>query len=382
MDFYFPLSGEIKPLQFPGILFQIYKKSVAGILTVSADTVEKSVLIQNGRVVFATSSSREDSLGSYLMKQKIITKEKAKQADGYMEKKGVRFGRALVELGYIDYRGLWTGITGQLRGILISLFDTEGATFDLDTESVATEENITLDVDIPTLILQGMREYVNEETLFNRLKTVQHVYPFKSEFPSILDLEAHEKHVLDLVKRESSLKKIIASSELLKFDTLRILHTFLIMEMISTEKVEFTVTGGRGKRVGVDPHRDVTPLEGDIAPVTSFFSFEDALKHFNMKYELVYRVLSKEIGPIALSILAKAVQDIAEKLPFFLKKVSLKAEGGLEEAPILKSVWYYDFEQYCGEFVKGLEEILYAEVYAVKKHLGVEYEQQVLKWIN
>ena len=60
MDFYFPLSGEIKPLQFPGILFQIYKKSVAGILTVSADTVEKSVLIQNGRVVFATSSSRED----------------------------------------------------------------------------------------------------------------------------------------------------------------------------------------------------------------------------------------------------------------------------------------------------------------------------------
>lgn len=360
----------------------MYKKSVSGTLIVKTDSVEKKLLIQNRRVVFASSSSRDDSLGSHFLREKVITKEKAKRAGEYMEKKKVRFGRALVELGYVDYQGLWTGISRQLRGVVYSLFEMDGAAFDLNTESVQSGENITLGEDIPTLIWMGMRGIGDEKTLFSRLKTVQNVYPFKSEFPSILPLEAHEQHILALVKRESSIKEILGMSELLKFDTLRIIYSLLILEMISTDKVEFTLTGGRGRRVGGDSHRDVTPLEGDIAPVTSFFSFEDALKHFNMKFELVYRVLSKEIGPIALSILANAVQDISEKLPFFLKKVNLKTGGALEEKPILKSVWYYDFEQYCGEFVKGLEEILYAEIYAVKKHLGVEYEQQVLKWIN
>ena len=45
-------------------------------------------------------------------------------------------------------------------------------------------------------------------------------------------------------------------------------------------------------------------------------------------------------------------------------------------------MWYHDFDEHIGEFLRGLEEILYTEIYAVKKHLGVEYEQQVLKWIS
>ena len=90
----------------------------------------------------------------------------------------------------------------------------------------------------------------------------------------------------------------------------------------------------------------------------------------------------KEIGPISLSLLLKAVEDIMENLPSYFRKIQLNPDGTINEELILKSVWYHDFDEYIGEFLRGLEEILYTEIYAVKKHLGVEYEQQVLKWIN
>ena len=70
-----------------------------------------------------------------------------------------------------------------------------------------------------------------------------------------------------------------------------------------------------------------------------------------------------------------------ENLPGYFQKVQLNPNGGINEE-LLKSVWYQDFDSHAGGFLRGLEEILYAEIYMVKKHLGVEQEQQVLKWLN
>ena len=115
---------------------------------------------------------------------------------------------------------------------------------------------------------------------------------------------------------------------------------------------------------------------------SSFNSFEEALRYYNLKYEIIYKVMLKEIGPISLSLLLKAVEDIMENLPSYFQKIQLNPDGTINEELLLKSVWYHDFDQHIGDFLRGLEEILFTEIYAVKKHLGVDYEQQVLKWIN
>jgi hypothetical protein len=199
------------------------------------------------------------------------------------------------------------------------------------------------------------------------LKHITHLYPHKVDILAQLDLKPHETHVFELAKHNSEIATIIKNSELLEFDTLRFLYLFMILEVLSPENYDETVR--------LD--------EVDSAPIPSTFtSFEEALKYYNLKYELIYRILSKEIGPIALSILLKAIQGITETLPPYLKNIKLNSDGSLRKDLILKSVWYHDFETYSGEFLRGLEEILYAEIYAIKKHLGVEYEQQILRWIN
>ena len=154
----------------------------------------------------------------------------------------------------------------------------------------------------------------------------------------------------------------------MEFDTMKFLYLFLVLEILSTQK--------KAEKPQVLPEMET------YSRPSIFKSFEEALQYYNRKYEIIYKVMLKEIGPISLSILLKAIEDIMDNLPSYFQKVRLNPDGKVNQEPILKSVWYHDFNQHIGDFLKGLEEILYTEIYAVKKHLGVEYEQQVLKWMK
>ena len=93
-------------------------------------------------------------------------------------------------------------------------------------------------------------------------------------------------------------------------------------------------------------------------------------------------MLSKEIGPVAQAILFEAITAILESIPACFHNLEIASDGRIVEKSILKSIWYENFDEHSNEFLKGLEEILYAEIYAVKRHLGKEHEKMILQWIR
>ena len=379
MENVFSLSGEMKALDFPSILYGMYKKSISGTLELHHEARVSTIVVENRKIIFASSGSEDNTLGQYLIREKIIDEDTAKKASERMKKNKIRFGRALLELDFLGNDHFWKAIQTHLKCLVFSFFQLEDAEYRIKTEKNEFSENIVLNVDILSIIVEGMRDFKDEEVLYKKLENVNHLFPYNPDAARGLELKPYELHILQLVEKESRIKDILKMSELLKFDTLRILLMFLVLEIISSEKTELPVKrrfDPSGKK------KSGYSEEAGVISISTFVSFDEALEYFNLKYEMIYKILSKEIGPIALSILSKSIEDIVEKLPFFLKKVTLGTDGSIQKTPILKSVWYYDFEQYIGEFVKGLEEVLYAEIYAVKKHLGIEYEQQILKWFH
>ncbi len=115
---------------------------------------------------------------------------------------------------------------------------------------------------------------------------------------------------------------------------------------------------------------------------TTFTSFEETLQYYNARFEYIYRVLSKEIGPVAHSILFDAITAIMESIHPCFQNLEIRSDGRIDEKSIMKSVWYENFNENSNEFLRGLEEILYAEIYAVKRHLGKEQEKLILQWIR
>lgn len=373
---HFTPQGDLKEEDIYSVLFNIYKNSISGILVVNADNVEKKMFIENRKIFFAASNGKEDALGYYLLKNKLIDKDIYHKTSQYKEKNNKRFGRALIELGYFNYEQLWTWIPNHLQAIVYSFFDIKSGTYRIVTEFEKQKENIVLDISILSVIVEGMRRFESRSLLEKKFAGIEHLYVTDSRTMTQLDLKPFEIHVFDLVRRGPQIKDILKRSELLEFDTLRLLYLFLILEIISPQKNAKTEEKPR-----ISPGKE-TRLESSGINASTFNSFDEALRYYNMKFEIIYKVMLKEIGPISLSLLLKAVEDIMENLPSYFQKIQLNPDGTINEELISKSVWYYDFDEHIGEFLRGLEEILYTEIYAVKKHLGVEYEQQVLKWIN
>lgn len=368
MGKYFPASGELSEGDIYSLLYYIYKNNISGLLSIRSQGVEKKLAIAERKVVFAYSNCREDSLGNYLLREKIIDRAMFDRTNAYLEKEGIRFGRALLELGLLDYDRLWKYVPDQLKGIVYSLFQLEGASYLIQPLQEPEDENIVLDWYIPSIIVEGIRRSVPGELIEKAFTGMEYIYPGDTGLIREIDLKPYEFHVFELTRKKTRLADILAASELLVEDTRKVLYIFWVLEIVSGEKPADGPSPGHDEQYTLQP---------------GFFkSFEEAVRYYNTKYELIYKVLSKEIGPIALSILSRAVEDIIDNLPSHLKKVKLNADGSINEEAVLKSVWYFDFEKNIGEFLRGLEEILYAEIYTVKKHLGEEYEQHILKWMN
>ena len=366
MSSFFSLTGKVKEIGVPDILAHMHRQFVDGTLVVRDGDLRRKIYVHNQKVSFASSNVEDDSLGSYLIRNRIIDLDIFQKAGDFMVEHHTRFGRALLELGILDADGLWLWVGRQLKEIVFACLGMLDGDYEIITDDDPLQENILLDMDIPSLLVEGSRGLFPVESIDRVLGSLTHLYVQKEDLSGKIGFKPYELHILQLLKRESAIDEILKKSELLVADTLRILYLFSLLGIVSPHQAEAT-----------------QEAEGEkVVSCRSFNSFEEALKYYNMKYELIFRVLSKEIGPIAQSILTRAIEGIEGSLPSYLKNVQLTAGGSIKKEKILKSLWYHDFDSYVGELLRGLEEILYAEIYSVKKHLGVEYEQQILKWIN
>jgi hypothetical protein len=382
-DFVWALEGELKEGDIFSILFHIYKKDISGELSVQAVDCEKTMTIQERKIVFASSTKQADALSDYLLNNHYIDIAIYDAATEHLLANKVRFGRALLELGYFTYEQMWTWIPAHLKAIIKSFFHIKSGRYRFKPQSAKQKEvnsyreNIVLDETILDFLLEGIRRTDAIGLFKNRFAAITNLYVW---YPNVdlleeLDLKPYERHVFHLVERVGELKEILKRSELLEIDTLRYLYLYLLLEILSIKKCPKTL-----RMEKPDSSEEHEEANGRFS--TTFNSFEEALKYYNMKYEIIYKLMLKQIGPISISLLLKAIEDIMDNLPGYFQKIQLKSDGTIDEEPILKAVWYHDFDRHIGEFLRGLEEVLYTEIYAVKKHLGVDYEQQVLKWIK
>ncbi len=371
-------TGKIKEEGIVKILFKLHLDKLTGNLSIVQDEISFNINIKNGIIIFVKSKSNINTLGNFLIKHNIITKTDSDRALAFSKKNNKRFGRSLLELGLIDNDGLWKNVKDHLIETLLSLFINNTGNYEFFSNSNFEEENITLNLNIPQLLVKGSRLRTNNGLIDEKLAATEDIYPQDYTYIEKLNLKPYEYHILNLIEKENKLSKILEKSELLRFDTLKLIDLFLTMDIITNNK-EKSIKSLNAKRS--EPKKIINENEKKSG-TASFKSFAEALKYYNNKYELIYKVFSKEIGPIALSILQKSINDVSDNLPIYLRKIKWNSNGTIQEASLLKSMYHKDFHENIKVFLTGLEEILYAGIYTIRKNISPEKEQTILKWIN
>jgi len=350
------LKGQIAELPVPDTLQHLRLSQATGILTLVAGGARKALYLKDGRVVFASSNLPNDRLGEILLREGKITVEEY-EASIKAITKGKRQGKVLVEMGALSPKDLWEGVQFQVKEIVYSVFQWDEGQFHFEESTLPEKERITVELDIKDLILAGIRRvdaggriqarYPEADALLERAT---------ADVPAAL--EPYEVHVLKLVDGERSILDICKESEIGDNETMKTLYALL-----STGEVRV-----KGKKV--------IALDQDFVPVDTIYSVLDS---FNQMYGHIFKYMVREVGPIAENVLEKYLGTLRDGRKEVFGGVKLQKDGTLDITVIERNLNKFPEEQRRGLLVDGLNELLYAELLAVKRTLGAEHEASIIR---
>ena len=350
------LRGTLGALPLPELVRELATAGATGVLSVTSGRARKALYLSNGTVVFATSNVPADRLGEVLVRAGKISKEQNELSLRALAA-GKRQGRVLVEMGALSPGDLWSAVQSQVEEIVYSIFRWGDGKFHFEESALPDRERITVDLDVTTLVLEGLRR-VDAGGWVRAHQPDGHLVLQRAESPCEGLLAPYEEHVYSLIDGERSVIEICHESEIGDNETLKLLYAFLATGIVKS----------RGRKVRT--------LDQDFVPADTTY---DVVESFNRMYRFVFAYLVKEVGPIAESVLAKYLGSVRDSRAEVFAGVSLRPDGSLDEAAVERNVGRLAEDSRRDTLVAALNELLYAELLAVKRTLGAEHEGAIIR---
>jgi uncharacterized protein DUF4388 len=148
-------NGSLAVHDFPSLVQHFCEQGTTGVLTLTQAGVGRSITIQEGRLVFASSSSPDDRMGPLLLRRGRITLRQFTNAAGVVAP-GKRLGAVLVDQGVLSAKDLIAAVVEHTQEIIYGAFAWTEGHYRLQ-EGVPSSEPITLRISTPDIIMEGIR---------------------------------------------------------------------------------------------------------------------------------------------------------------------------------------------------------------------------------
>jgi hypothetical protein len=226
------LEGSLARQDFPHLVQDLSKRGWSGVLTLTHQGV-RSVVVHEGRLVFATSSNPDDRLGELLLRRGRIGLRQLVDA-GRSVRPGKRLGTILVEQGVLSPKELVASVVEHTQEIIYGAFQWTEGRFRLEAGAVPAE-SITLNMRTPDLILEGIRRIESwsriERGMGGILARYVRAKPL-AETAQVLSLSPERAALLEGLESDRTVEDVCAGSTSPDFDVCRTLWAFSVIGLV------------------------------------------------------------------------------------------------------------------------------------------------------
>jgi hypothetical protein len=150
------LRAELRALPLASLLNALHEAERSGLLQFAHRDHVKWIYLFRGEVVFAASNQRVDRLGECLLRAGVISLEQLREAE-QRHAPPERFGKALVERGFLTPRELWNGVKYQVEEIVRSLFAMPSGTVWFWEGEHQPDNVVRLSLETRRLVAEGIQ---------------------------------------------------------------------------------------------------------------------------------------------------------------------------------------------------------------------------------
>ena len=221
----------------PEILVKIQKYNVAGVIDCQRDDINKKIFVDNGHIVWASSSDMNDSLGMKLLREGRITQQQYEESARLIRESGKRQGKILVDLNAIAPSSLFTLIREQVQEIVWSLFSWDNGTVSFAPGPSKKLEFVKLEIPIARALIQGIRRMTDVRRLVARVGTRATLVEQTSEAAAAavnLRLKPEEQNLLDSIHGRVTLHEVVNTPPLTPSENAKLVYAFHALQLITT----------------------------------------------------------------------------------------------------------------------------------------------------
>lgn len=230
-----PLEGKLDSFRgrfdFPELLVTVCGMGRTGCLFLETAEWERRLFLCRGRIEFASSSSPDDRLGTYLLWRNKISLSELRRLSP-MVQPGVRLGKLLVQHGVLAPKELELAVIGQIRAIVLGSFRCSSASYRFEEMWQTTEETVTTVIPSERWILDGIENVESWHRVSQGVGSLDTRYSIISGHEKsirVLDLDTESLELLALLRHPKRVEEICASSQLPDLVVCRRLWAFRLL---------------------------------------------------------------------------------------------------------------------------------------------------------
>ncbi|HEY0194292.1 MAG TPA: tetratricopeptide repeat protein, partial [Kofleriaceae bacterium] len=153
-------SGELAMRSLPAVLLDLYDRLATGKLVLKRGRVTKTVDLVNGNPVSTSSSTRDESLGHFLVAGGVLNEDQHRDAVHHAARAGIKLGEALVFLQMLSVEQLIDQLARQARHKIVQALRWPQGAWRFDASSQAADGAQLRMVEV---VLEGLYETAIED---------------------------------------------------------------------------------------------------------------------------------------------------------------------------------------------------------------------------
>jgi uncharacterized protein DUF4388 len=226
-------EGSLAERDLPSLMQSLYEERWSGQLTLTSAGIGKTVTVQEGRMVFASSSSPDDRLGELLLRRGRISLQQYVEGSAAITP-GKRLGTVLVEQGALSPKDLVAGVIDQTRDIIYSLFLWTEGHYRLQ-DGPPSAEAIKLNLSTPDLIVEGIRRIDAWSRIDRAVGGKEARYeraPGHEQTIAAMTLAPDVRAIVETLAEPRTVGEVCAASTLADFDVCRAIWAFRVVGIL------------------------------------------------------------------------------------------------------------------------------------------------------
>lgn len=216
-----------------GHLFQWLSFSQkTGRLLVRSASIEKTIYVQEGKIIFSASTDPREYLGQFLMSFGYISEDELKKAMEVQEQSKILLGKILVIIEAITEDDLKRLMKKKAEEEIFDVFLWMDGDFEFEDDRKPQLDHVPLNLDITGIVMEGSRR-VDEWDRVSKVVTSVGMIPAIKKAGGTAKLTEAKRKIVDLVDGKRTIEQIMLESRSSKF-----MVSTTIFELVTAGKMK------------------------------------------------------------------------------------------------------------------------------------------------